>query len=165
MRWLLPQPVTSALIFGLWLALANSLAPGTLIMGGLLALLLPLATRRFWPDSPHVRRPLAALRLVVRVLGDILRANLTVARQVLGPVGKLRPAFFEVPVAIGDPFVATLLGGIISLTPGTVTIEIVTEGGAVKRLLVHGLDVPDEAAAVAEIRTRYEQPLKEIFGC
>lgn len=165
MRRLLPQPVTSALIFGLWLALANSLAPGTLLMGGCLALLLPLATRRFWPYAPRVRRPLVALRLLGRVLGDILRANLTVARQVLGPVDKLRPAFFEVPVAIEDPFVATLLGGIISLTPGTVTIDIVTEGGTVKRLLVHGLDVPDEAAAVAEIRTRYEQPLKEIFGC
>ncbi|MCB2536230.1 Na+/H+ antiporter subunit E, partial [Listeria monocytogenes] len=34
-----------------------------------------------------------------------------------------------------------------------------------KTLLVHGLDVPDKAALIAEIKQRYEAPLKEIFPC
>lgn len=160
----LPQPVTSLLIFGLWLALSG-LGVGSLLMAALLAVLLPLLTRHFWPEPPRVRNFGAALRLVGRVLIDIVTANLTVARQVLGPVAKLRPAFFEVPVDVKDPFVATLLGGIISLTPGTVTIDIEMEEERPVRLRVHGLDVPDEAAAIAAIKARYEAPLKEIFGC
>lgn len=165
MSRLLPQPVTSLLIFGLWLALSGSLSFGSVLMALVLALLLPLATRRFWPEPPRVRSYGAAVRLVGRVLVDIASANLTVARQVLGPINNLRPAFFDIPLALDDPFVATLLGGIISLTPGTVTIDIDVEDGRPVRLHVHGLDVPDEAAAVAQIKARYEAPLKEIFGC
>ncbi len=163
-RRLLPQPVTSLMIFGLWLVLSGA-GWGAVLMALVLATALPLATRRFWPAPPRVHSYGVAVRLVGRVLVDIVSANLTVARQVLGPVERLRPAFFEIPVELDDPFVATLLGGIISLTPGTVTIDVDMEDGRPVRLHVHGLDVPDEAAAVAAIKARYEAPLKEIFGC
>jgi multicomponent K+:H+ antiporter subunit E len=165
MSRLLPQPVTSTLVFALWLLLAPEPGTGTLIMAALLALALPLLTRAFWPAPPRLARPLVAAQLVLRVLGDIVRANITVARQVLGPPERLRPAVFHVPLDIEEPFVATLLGGIISLTPGTVTIEVETEDGRARRLEVHGLDVPDAQAAIATIKARYEAPLKEAFGC
>ena len=166
MSRLLPQPVTSLLIALLWLLLTPAPGGGSVIIALALALAIPLWTRRFWPDPPRLRRPGTALALFLRVLADIVAANLTVARQVLGPPARLRPAFFQVPLALTDPFVATLLGGIISLTPGTVTIDIETDAqGTPQRLLVHGLDVPDEAAVIADIKARYEAPLKEIFGC
>lgn len=165
MSRIFPQPVTSLLIALLWLALAPAPGVGAMLMALLLALGLPLLTRSFWPSPPRLRRPLAALRLIARVLADIVAANLTVARQVLGPLHRLRPAEFTVDLAIQAPFIATLLGGIISLTPGTVTIEIETEGGQARRLRVHGLDVPDAAAAAAQIKARYEAPLMEMFGC
>lgn len=166
MTRLLPQPVTSTLIVLLWLLLTPSPGPGSLLFALALGLGIPLLTRRFWPNPPRLRRPGAALALLVRVLGDIVSANITVARQVLGPPERLRPAFFRVPLALTDPFIATLLGGIISLTPGTVTIDIETDDtGTPQRLLVHGLDVPDEAATIAQIKSRYEAALKEVFGC
>jgi multicomponent K+:H+ antiporter subunit E len=152
-------------VFALWLALSGSVGVGALLMALALALLLPIITRSFWPDPPRVQSYGAALRLLGIVLVDIVSANLTVARQVLGPIEALRPAFFEFPVDLDDAFVATLLGGIISLTPGTVTIDIETENGRPVRLRVHGLDVPDTAATIAQIKARYEAPLKEIFGC
>ena len=68
--------------------------------------------------------PVAALRLALVVLGDIVTANLLVARQVLGPPAALRPDFLDVPLDIVDPLVATILGSIVSLTPGTVSVEI-----------------------------------------
>ena len=93
---------------------------------------------------------------------DIVVANIQVARQVLGPLERIRPGFVEVPLDLEDAFVATLLAGIVTLTPGTVSIEVDMER---KLLNVHALDVPDAAALIAEIKTRYEVPLKEIFGC
>ncbi|MCY1543414.1 multicomponent Na+:H+ antiporter [compost metagenome] len=55
-----------------------------------------------------------------------------------------------------------MLASVISLTPGTVSVDFSDDR---KTLLVHGLDVPDEAAMVHEIKTRYEAPLLEIFAC
>lgn len=162
MTRLLPLPFTSLAILGLWLILSSSYTFGSLVMGALVALLVPLWTVRFWPDRPVLRKPGKAVRLFLQVCRDIVAANIVVARQVLGPLDRIRPAFVDVPLDLDDPFVATMLGGIVTLTPGTVSIDIDME----RRILhVHALDVPDADALIAEIKTRYEKPLKEIFGC
>jgi multicomponent K+:H+ antiporter subunit E len=162
MSRVLPRPGLSALILGLWLVLAPAPTTGQAMIGLALAVALPLATRGFWPGDVRVRRPVAALRLLGMLIADIIAANLLVARQVLGPPESLRPAFLEVPLDIADPFVATLLGSIVSLTPGTVSVDIDRE----RRVLqVHALHVDDAAAAAAQIKSRYEARLKEIFAC
>lgn len=162
MSRLFPLPFTSFAILVLWLILASSYTAGSLVMGALVAVFIPLWTVRFWPDRPLVRRPLRAVSFALLVLRDIVAANIVVARQVLGPLSRIRPGFVEVPLDLDDPFVATILGGIVTLTPGTVSIDIDMD----RRLLhVHALDVPDPDALIAEIKSRYEQPLKEIFGC
>jgi len=160
MNRLLPMPVTSLILLGLWLALAPAPTLGQILIGIALALVLPWLTQGFWPDRPRLANPLAAALLIIRVLVDILVANIEVARQVLGPIGRLRPGFLEVPLDIRDPFVASLLASIVSLTPGTVSIDI--EDGV---LLVHALHVTDADAAIAAIKTRYETPLRKAFAC
>ncbi len=162
MRRLLPRPALSAAIFLLWAALTNAASPGALLLGALLALALPFVTRPFWPDAPRLARPGVALRLAARVMLDIMIANWAVARRVVGPVARLKPAFVEVPLDLRDPFVATILGSIVSLTPGTVSIDVDQERWV---LCVHALDAPDPDALIREIKQRYEAPLKEIFAC
>lgn len=162
MSRLFPLPFTSLAILGLWLILASTYSMGSLVMGATVATLVPLWTVRFWPDRPILRKPLKALGFFFLVCRDIVAANLVVARQVLGPLDRIRPGFVEVPLDLADPFVATILGGIVTLTPGTVSIDIDME----RRILhVHALDVPDPDALIAEIKSRYERPLKEMFGC
>lgn len=160
MRHVLPQPVLSLLILGLWLVLAPSPGLGHLLIALGLALGLPWVTRSFWPNPPRLANAWAALRLLGVVLADIIVANIEVARQVVGPPERLRPEFLQVPLDITDPFVASLLGSIVSLTPGTVSIEI--DRGV---LLVHALHVTDGAGAVARIKSRYEAPLRKVFAC
>lgn len=165
MSWrerLLPQPVISLLIVFLWLVVVSRFTLGSLVMGTIVGLLVPLLVRNFWVDRPVMHRPLLALGLFARVLGDIVVANVEVARLVLGPPGRLRPAFLELPLEISSPYVATILASIVSLTPGTVSIDIDMDR---RLVLIHALNAPDPEAAVAAIKRRYEAPLKEIFGC
>jgi multicomponent K+:H+ antiporter subunit E len=159
---ILPLPILSLLILALWLILASAPTPGQVLLGLALAVLLPWATRGFWPDSRRLTDPLAALRLAGVVLGDIVTANLLVARQVLGPPEALKPGFLDVPLDLDDPFVATLLGSIVSLTPGTVSVEI---DRSRRVLQVHALHIDDPATAIATIKARYEAPLRRIFAC
>lgn len=159
---LLPQPLVTLAIVVLWMMLATSASLGNLLLGFAVGLVVPLVTQSFWPDRPRTFRPLLAAKLLIRVLADIVMANLEVARLVVGPLERLRPSFIEIPLDVDHPFVATVLGSIISLTPGTVSIEI---DPAKRVLLVHALDVGDEAELIATAKARYEAPLKEIFGC
>lgn len=159
---LLPQPVLTVVIAVLWAMLADDISGGTALLGLTLGLVIPVFTAAFWPGRPRTFRIAAALKLAVVVLYDILVANIAVARIVLGNVDTIRSKFVDVPLDMDDPYVATILGSIITLTPGTLTIDIDME----RRLIhIHALDVPDKSLLIADIKSRYETPLKEIFGC
>ncbi len=164
MNWrrLLPRPYLSIAIFTLCVVLTDAASPGSALLGAVLALAIPPLTARLWPDPPRVRHAGAALRLLMILLVDIVLASLSVARRVLGPSQRLRPAFIDVPLDLRDPYVATILGSIVSLTPGTVSIDVDCERWVLE---VHVLDVEDTSALIAAIKTRYESPLKEIFEC
>ena len=161
-RWL-PHPIVSFFVLTVWLGLHSSLAPLHLAGGVLLAVLVPLLLNRSLGRPGHgSRRPWVAIRLAGVVLWDIVVANLAVARRVLGPMSRLRPGFIEVPLDLAHPDAVALLASIIAITPGTVVADI---DEARTRILVHVLDLDDPGALVAEIKHRYERPLKEIFGC
>ena len=161
MRWL-PHPIASLFVLVVWLGLHSSLAPLYLASGVVLAVVIPRLLARALDDPVTIRRPGVALRLATVVLWDIVVANLAVARRVLGPLGRLKPGFIEVPLDLAHPDAVALLGSIIAITPGTVVADI---DDARTRILVHVLDLEDPGQLVAEIKHRYERPLKEIFGC
>ena len=160
-RWL-PHPLLSLSLLVVWLLLVNDLSLGHWLFGALLGWRIPLVTQVFWINPPRLQRPLKLCLFLLRVLGDIVVANLQVAVMILGPSGKLRPAFVEIPVRLEDELALTMLASVISLTPGTVSADLSDDR---KTLLVHSLDVADEAALVHEIKTRYEAPLLEVFPC
>ena len=160
-RWL-PQPLFSLFLWLVWLLLANSVAPGQLLLGAILALALPLFTVRFWPDRPRLRKPFLLLRYIAVLFWDVILANLTVARLILGPTARLRPAFIRLPLELRNEFAIVVLANAISLTPGTVSADLSPDR---RTLLIHALDVEDPAQAIARIKQRYERPLREIFEC
>lgn len=160
MRRLLPGPVLSLTLLAVWLLLNNTVAPGHLLLGAALAVALPLAAAGSIGRRPRLRRPGTIVRLGFVVLRDIVVANVEVARRVLGPETAIRPAFVRVPLALTDPHAIAALGGIITMTPGTLTCDVALDRSS---LLVHALHVTDEATLVADIKARYEAPLKEIF--
>lgn len=160
-HWL-PHPALSLIMWGLWLLMENSFSTGHIILGALLAWLIPYVTQSFWPQSSALHRPMLAIRFILLVLWDILLANCVLAVRILGPNKKLRPAFMEVPLDVKEDFTITILASTISLTPGTVSADLSTDGS---KLLIHALHVDDIDAAINEIKQRYEAPLKEIFEC
>ena len=160
-RWL-PHPLLSVCLLLIWLLLMNDLSLGHWILGALLGWAIPLLTQVFWINPPRVLKPFKLCLFLLRILGDIITANLQVAKLILGSTAKLRPAFVEIPMLLEDELALTMLTSIISLTPGTVSADLSDDR---KMLLVHGLDVPDPDALVAEIKQRYEAPLLEVFTC
>jgi multicomponent K+:H+ antiporter subunit E len=162
MRWLLPHPGLSGLLLVVWVLMANTVTAGGVLLGAALALALPKFTQPFWPDRPRVRFGRALASYVVIVLFDILVANFQVARLILFRRNRdLRARWLVVPIDLTTPEAVTVLAGTISLTPGTVSSDVSADG---RHLLVHALDVADEAAEVARIKTRYEARLLRIFA-
>lgn len=160
MRRLLPHPLLTLALASLWLLLANSIAPGQIVLGLVLGWGIPFLTRRIWPEKVQIHKPLTLLHFIGVVLMDIVLANLTVARLILGRPQNLRPAFVVLPLTLTSDIAISLLANTITLTPGTLSALLSPDR---KTLLIHALDVDDSDALVATIKQRYEHPLKEIF--
>ncbi|WP_423185384.1 Na+/H+ antiporter subunit E [Alishewanella sp. d11] len=171
-QWL-PTPYRSLLLFCVWLLLNQSAAPIHLFFGTVLAIVIPWLCYRLRDPQPLIQRPFLTLRYMLRVLADIVTANAEVALLILGPVKRLRPAFVRVPLDLQHNLPLTILAGTVSMTPGTVSADIYPsvehlapdEPLPQRWLLIHVLDLEDEAALIATIKSRYEAPLKEIFQC
>ena len=163
MKRLLPSPLVSLALLVTWLMLNEAASPGHLLLGAALALVLPWLTRAWRPGVPRVGRVGTAMKLAARVLLDIVKSNITVARLILGNERHITPRFVWVPLAIRDPHGIVALAGVVTMTPGTLSADLSDDR---RHLLVHAFDIDDDAAQaalIADIKARYEAPLIRIF--
>jgi multicomponent K+:H+ antiporter subunit E len=135
------------------------------LLGAALGVVIPYVTRRFWPEPLVIRRPLRVLEYAALVTWDIVIANLQVAAIILGPLSRLRPAFVRVPLDLRTDFAVTVLASTVTLTPGTVSVEIEDDGNGRRWLVVHVLRCLDADDMVRTIKERYERRLREILEC
>ena len=161
----LPHPLLSGVLLAAWLWLNNTVHPAHIVLGSLLAIAIPYLTRNFWPEPIVVDRPLRVIKYVAIVCYDIVLANLQLSALILGPVSRLRPAFVRVPLDLRTDFAVTMLASTVTLTPGTVSVDIEVDAAGARRLVVHVLRCVDPQAMVQSIKDRYERRLQEILEC
>jgi multicomponent K+:H+ antiporter subunit E len=162
MNRLLPHPGLTALLIIIGMLALNAFSFGGFVVAAVLAIAIPLFTAPYWPDRPRVRFGLPLARYIALVLWDILIANFAVAAIILLRKNRdLRPAWLAIPLDVTSTEAITVLAATISLTPGTVSCDISTDG---QHLLVHALDTGDAAGEIARIKARYERRLMEIFA-
>ena len=156
-----PRPVLSVMLALTWLLLQQSLALPQLITAALLGWGLPRLLHGFLGSATARHLPWGVvLRFTLIVLWDIVVSNFTVAKLVLWPGARPQPAWVPIPLELTHPSAIVLLAAVITTTPGTVSCTIDEAG---RMILVHALDCNDPAEMAAQIKQRYEQPLKEIF--
>jgi multicomponent K+:H+ antiporter subunit E len=155
-----PSPMMSLSVFGVWLLLVASVEPGHVLLAAVLAVLLPLLAQRLRTEQAGMRRPDVAVRLAFRVLWDIVLSNIEVALRILGREARIHPGFVWVPLDIRNPYGISALAGIITMTPGTLSAELSADR---RYLLVHCFHLEDAAGTIAQIKQRYETPLREVF--
>ena len=150
------------LAFGAWLLLVGSLQGQELTLGLLVAGVATvfaagtpplLSAIRLVPDAPwHL------LRYVLHFSLALLRANLDVARRVVSPSLPIRPAVVTVRTELQSDLAKLVLANSITLTPGTLTIDIAGD-----TLLVHWIDAPpdvDLTSATRGIAAGFERHLR-----
>lgn len=161
MNRLFPMPVHSLMLTLIWLLL-NGWTYGHLFLGLFLGLVIPIIAYPYVRGHTKVKKPLKMMIYLLRLLRDIIVANIDVARRVLMPNKHLKPGWIAYPLALQEAFPATVLASSISLTPGTVSVEFAEDMSC---LYIHVLHLDDEKSLKEFIAKRYEKPLKEIFAC
>lgn len=161
MRTWFPYPLLSVGLLIIWLLLNQSVAPGTIVMGTILSVVLGWVTLKLTPVHSHPRRFLRTLRFSASVILDVVRSNIAVALVILR-VGRRAPnsGFLTVDLDLEDENALALLACIMTATPGTAWLEYDRRR---KSLLFHVLDMENEDVWLQTVK-RYEAGLKEMFG-
>jgi len=107
---------------------------------------------------PRVRKTMA---FFLGFLWQLLQANLSVARTVLlEPRDRINPAFLAIPLEAETDAEIALLANLITLTPGTLSLDVSTDR---RVLYIHTLDVEDVDALRVEIKRSLEKGLLEVI--
>lgn len=145
--------VVLAVLVVFWIALWEDPSPANAVGGvvvGIAAMLLA-------PVRPHQRglvfRPLAAARLTLFFVWQLVVASLVVAWEVVTPRNRINEAVVAVTLHCDHPFIITLVANSVSLIPGTLTLEARDDPPT---LYVHVLHLKSVEAVRADLR-RFEE--------
>ncbi len=160
-RWQLRVRAVLALAL-LWCLLNNRLTISEFALGLLFGAFVLWLTRGFRQERIWIERWSKAFALLAEFLKQVVIANLQVAKLVLSPRLRLRPALFLIPLELDNDIAITALGNMITLTPGTLTIDVAPDRSV---LFVHCINTDDPAATRDGIKQSFERPLKEVLKC
>lgn len=143
-----------------WLGLTGSLTVLNLALGVAVSALAVAVLRDQLPVLAVRARPWQTLKLTGLVIAALFSSAWRVAELVLRPKLKISPDIVIVPVGLTRDAELTLLANLITLTPGTLTVDISEDRRA---LYVHALEAADPEAVRKDIRSGFERAIKEAF--
>jgi multicomponent Na+:H+ antiporter subunit E len=152
-------------LFICWLLLNNSLAPDVLIVGIVATLLIILIFqngRSVLSDFNITPRGLGtAVIFVLYFFKELIKSNIRLAAIVLSPSLPVNPGIVKVRTKLKSPVARELLANAITMTPGTLTVELRDEWLYIHWVTVESIDVED---ATATIVSRFERYLEVMYG-
>ncbi len=108
----------------------------------------------------YPRRVIKLFGLIGFTLWSIIKANIDMARIVLRPKLKINPGIIAIPLDVRSEIGITLLANLITLTPGTVSLDVSQDR---RTIYVHSIDIKDAEAIRKEIKESFEQRVMELF--
>jgi multicomponent Na+:H+ antiporter subunit E len=102
----------------------------------------------------------AWLRLVRTLIVELLKATWATLKAVYSPRGSVCPAILAVPVDEKSPLGITVFANMITLTPGTTTLDVSADNTL---LYVHALDAPEPQQAISDMKASLETSVKEVL--
>ncbi len=154
-----PFVINLALAVG-WAALFStftlpSIATGFAVGYAILWVLSPL-----FGDSRYCRKLFDLIRLSAYFIWELLVSSLQVAWDVLTPMHRSRPGIVAVPIEAKTDLEITTLANLVSLTPGTLSLDISSDR---KTLYVHAMFVDDPESIRRDIKNGMERRVLEAL--
>ena len=160
---------TFVLCYFFWILLTGSFALQELVVGAVVSILVAWFSARWFvherPFGFFSKRLFILLAYCIGVFPvELVTANWDVANRALSPKLKINPGIIRVPVDVPTEYGKTMLANSITLTPGTITMDIDERGGQVW-YYIHWIDVQetDRVKAGEIIKGRMEKWVRRIW--
>ncbi|MFD1694881.1 Na+/H+ antiporter subunit E [Roseibium aestuarii] len=157
--------MTSLFLINILMALAWALVTGSfseinLAFGFLLSTFALYLIREQVGTAQYFKKAGQALSLMLLFVYELVLSAWRVALIVIRPKMNLNPGFIAYPLTVDRDFEITMLANLITLTPGTLSVDVSDDR---KTLYVHCLDVPDPQETIDSIKNGFERKILEVF--
>ncbi|WP_026689159.1 Na+/H+ antiporter subunit E [Alteribacter aurantiacus] len=143
----------------IWMLLRNEASLLEFGIGYIVGLLILFFLRRFLKFRFYFSRVIAIFKLLFLFIYKLILSNIDVIKIVLSPKLDIEPGIIAVPTKLQTDWEVTLLASLVSLTPGTLSMNFSPDG---KTLYIHSIHVPDKEAAIEEIHSTFEKAILEV---
>ncbi|MEM8647695.1 MAG: Na+/H+ antiporter subunit E [Pseudomonadota bacterium] len=109
----------------------------------------------------HFRKLYRSIALAVVFVVELVKSSVSVAMIVLSPGRKLQPAIIAYPLTVKSDAEITLLANMITLTPGTLSMDVSDDRST---LYVHAIDAPDIEQVITDIKSSFEERIMRVFS-
>lgn len=148
----------------LWIGFTGSLEGVEIVIGGIASLIITAyAFRTFTTEGLRVLSPkrlFYMLKYVLIFIVELIKSNLDVAARVINPALPINPEIVAFKTKLQSEMARLVLANTITLTPGTLTVDVIED-----TFYIHWLNSlsSDPEKAAQEIAGKFEPTLKEIF--
>lgn len=153
----------SALVLAFaWAMMTGAFTVPNLLFGGLIGIFASLLLRDRIRSAYLARRCVRIVRLTLLFIYELLLSAIKVALLVLRPDMKnhLHPAIIAFPMTAKSDAEIALLANLITLTPGTLSIDVSEDR---RTLFVHVLSLRDKESVILDIQNGFERRVLEVF--
>jgi multicomponent Na+:H+ antiporter subunit E len=152
------------ILFIFWLLLTFNLSAANIITGVIAAVTTTAFFGKYFVNNYYkLLQPKRYFWFVIYLfifIWEVLKANFDVAYRVIHPAMPIKPGIVKVPLNVRSDIARTMLANSITMTPGTITVDIIGDHIFVHWIYVKS-DKPDEYAG--EVSGRFEKYIKKIF--
>lgn len=153
------QVVLNTVIAIMWAVLWNSYTGVDFLLGYIVGIFILFVLRRFLHFDFYMRRVFAAFKLIALFIKELIMSNIDVVKVLLSPKFDIEPGIIEVPTQLKSDWELTLLASLISLTPGTLSMDFSEDK---KSIFVHSIHVPNKEQMIREIHDTFEKAIMEV---
>jgi multicomponent Na+:H+ antiporter subunit E len=152
--------ILSVMLAVVWVVITGSATIHNLLFGFALSTFVLWIVRDEMSAHGYLRRLGRMFSLLVLFFRELALSAWKVAKTVLSRDMDLKPGIFAFPLTVDRDFEITLLANLITLTPGTLTVDVSEDR---KVLYVHALDCSDVEATKRDIAEGFERKILEAF--
>lgn len=143
-----------------WVALTGALYFSNFYFGFLLGFFLLWLTRRNEIDKRYFNRVPKIIAFIFYFIWEMIKANIHVAYDVITPRFFMKPGIVKYPLVAKSDFEINILATMISLTPGTLILDISDDK---KAIYIHVMYLEDKEKFIANTKNNLERRLLEIM--
>jgi multicomponent Na+:H+ antiporter subunit E len=153
--------LANLLLAAIWAAMMGELNLRNLVLGLVLGYFALLVTVPFTGNRDYFRRLPRVVAFLAWFIWEVVKSNLEVAWDVVTPSHHSTPGVVAIPLDVTTPAEITLLANLITLTPGTLSLDVSDDR---KTLYIHAMFIDDPDQVRAYIKQNLERRVLELFG-